>query len=298
MVDLHVPGKGKAARSWCFTVNNYEDLSKEHANFETWSVEYMVAGEEVGEEGTPHLQCAVTFKKPYFLTGVKKLHPRAHWEIMKASDKSAAFDYCKKDGVFWEKGELKTQGARSDIKAAYAALKAGKSFKDFALAEEPSYQALKVFDLVKRTLAPGEIVREVLWYYGETGTGKSREAAAAGAYFMNKHGAFWSGYNGEKVVCLDDIRPSDLTRGELLRLLDRYQYEISIKGSTQWWLAERVFITTPLTPEQFWGEMKGRAEDAVGQLLRRIDHVREFKADDDEVVLVRSEEVVPEGMDE
>lgn len=295
-VDLNPKDpKRKAARSWCFTVNNYEDIAHEHDTFEAWPVEYIVVGEEVGAEGTPHLQGAVTFTKPFFLTGVKKLHPWAHWEVMKAKDKADAFEYCKKDGVFWEKGEYKSQGARSDIKKVYEEAKAGRSFKEFALTHEPGYQALKCFQLVRRAIAPDQIVRTVNWYYGETGSGKSRAAADAGAYFMNKHGAFWSEYNGEGIVCLDDLRPTDLSRGELLRMLDRYPYELSIKGKTDWWLAHTIFITTPLTCEQFWDAMKGSADDKVGQLLRRVTTVKEFIIDAE---LQRSEEVVPEGADE
>lgn len=297
-VDLNPKDpKRKAARSWCFTVNNYDDISEEHANFESWPIEYIVVGEEVGEEGTPHLQGAVTFSKPFFLTGVKKLHPKAHWEVMKAKDKSTAFDYCKKDGVFWEKGEYKSQGARSDIKRAYEMAKAGKSFKEFAYEVEPGYQALKTFEVLKRFQTPKEIVRTVHWFYGETGTGKSREAAAGGAHFLNRQGGFWSSYNGEPVVCFDDLRPTDIGKADLLRLLDRYPYELNIKGRTEWWSAHTIYITTPMTPAEFWDRMKSDGGDKVGQLLRRITHVREFTIEDD-AELHRSEEVVPEGADE
>lgn len=84
-------------KTWCFTINNWEN--EEYNQIKLWpDVSKGVVGKEVGEKGTPHLQGAVTFKKAMTLTGVKKLHPTAHWE--KANQKDKAFTYCLKDGKF------------------------------------------------------------------------------------------------------------------------------------------------------------------------------------------------------
>jgi len=89
------------AKHWCFTLNN--PVEGEFIDAEL--VEYLVVGDEVGESGTNHKQGYVCFKKKMLLTGVKKLLARAHWEVMRSTPKKAS-DYCKKDGKFFEVGQL------------------------------------------------------------------------------------------------------------------------------------------------------------------------------------------------
>lgn len=43
--------------NWCFTVNNY--TAEEIVAVKSLEYKYLVIGFEVGEEGTPHLQCYV-----------------------------------------------------------------------------------------------------------------------------------------------------------------------------------------------------------------------------------------------
>lgn len=288
------------ARSWCFTLNNY--TAEEEESIRTWEseIQYVVVGHEVGEAGTKHLQGAVNFKGTRRLAAVKKLLPRAHWEPMKAKG-AEGFDYCKKDGDWWDIGEYKGQGKRSDLEIVYDAVQKKKSLASVAFEHHLGYQALKTAQLLKGMVKPSAIVRNVIWCYGPTGTGKSMEAYEAGAHFMSREGAFWTEYNGETIVCLDDLRPSEITRGLLLRILDCYPIQVNVKGRMEWWYAETIYITTPFTPKQFWEQMKGAMDDKVDQLLRRITTVKEFipggnPAEDDAAIdLVRSEEVVPKG---
>lgn len=93
-------GRNKAKR-WCFTLNNPTDQE----SIDPAITDYMVVGDEVGEEGTRHFQGYVIFKKEYYLTGVKKLLPRAHWEVAKGSPEQNR-KYCTKDGNFGESGQI------------------------------------------------------------------------------------------------------------------------------------------------------------------------------------------------
>lgn len=66
----------------------------------------MVIGNEVGDEGTPHLQGYVCFNKQLRFNKVKAMMPKAHLEMK--CPKSTYFqcsEYCKKDGDFEEFGE-------------------------------------------------------------------------------------------------------------------------------------------------------------------------------------------------
>lgn len=274
------------SRGWCFTLNNY--ASAEFDSIKEWEgVNYIVVGKETGAEGTPHLQGAVMFDAPRRLSAVKKLLLRAHWESMKARDDSA-FKYCKKDGDFYEKGEFKGQGKRTDVAAVYAAHKAGKSLYEHAIESECGYQALRLMELLDRHKKPEAVEKRVEWIYGATGTGKSRYAHDSGACFISKVGQFWSDYNGEDVVCFDELRPADISRNELLRMLDRYPYQLNLKGRVVWLRATKIIITSPLTPEIFWSGMKGE-DEPIGQLMRRISEVREMKKPEEVVDLSQDE---------
>lgn len=265
----------KRFRHWAFTWNNYTDADYEAVK--AWDAKHLVVGKEVGDSGTPHLQGQVSWPTVKSLKQLHKAWPKIHWEPTKDVDASIA--YCSKSGDVFSKGEKTTQGERSDLKQAYAAHKAGKRLYEWAMEEEPGLQALKVFELLSRKKAARAGPRTVKWFHGPTGTGKSKEAHDAGAHFMSKDGAFMSAYDGQTIVCLDDLRPKDMSRGHLLKLLDRYPYEISIKGTTFPWNAETIYITTPLSPTAFWSGMTGDDEaDSVAQLLRRITEVREFAA--------------------
>ena len=84
------------SKSWCFTLNNYEEDAVDV--IKGWDVQRLLAGAEVGENGTPHLQGYATFKKAMRLAGVRKLPlgNRMHWEITKSI--TASEKYCSKDG--------------------------------------------------------------------------------------------------------------------------------------------------------------------------------------------------------
>jgi len=88
------------ALRWCFTFNNYtdEDYSSIvlilRANCSKW-----IIGKEVGEEGTPHLQGFLRFKKKQRPLGVFKFTSNIHWEKTKGND-DENISYCSKEGNF------------------------------------------------------------------------------------------------------------------------------------------------------------------------------------------------------
>lgn len=103
-------------RRWCFTLNNYTD---EHiATLDTFDCVYLVYGLEVAPTtGTPHLQGFVIFERTCRRTALTPLLP-AHWENARGTSMQAA-TYCKKDGVFIERGVFPdAAGRRSDLDRA------------------------------------------------------------------------------------------------------------------------------------------------------------------------------------
>ena len=100
-------------RAYCFTLNNYSDSDVEE--IKCWSnPKYLIVDKEVGKSGTPHLQGYVYWTNPRAFNSMKKLLPRAHWEIAK----SCAADnkkYCSKDDDYFEIGEMPSQGKRTEL---------------------------------------------------------------------------------------------------------------------------------------------------------------------------------------
>lgn len=85
-----------AAKKWCFTWNNYTDdwlaLLAPALVKADW-----IAGYEVGESGTKHLQGYVEFPIKVRPAGYKGIPTTIHWEKCKG-DRQSNVAYCSKDG--------------------------------------------------------------------------------------------------------------------------------------------------------------------------------------------------------
>ena len=275
MADRSRSPKGKAARTWVFTVNNY---TQEHLEWVMgMEVNKITAAKEVGEAGVPHLQGAVTFKRMYTLKQLKKLCNEAHWEVAKAKQD---FNYCKKSGseVIRDESHV-TQGQRTDLDGVRKSLNEGGSLRDISLSckslQELTF-AEKYLKYNQEPLPKGTKIM-IFWYYGCTGTGKTKAVLDKCNPFIPLSHKWWEGYSGQDSVLLDDLRPDWCKPAELLRLIDpyRYQYRVEVKGGSCQLLATKIYITCPWHPVDFW---KDTNEDPK-QLLRRIDELLHFRAD-------------------
>lgn len=133
----------------------------------------------------------------------------------------------------------------------------------------------------------------VEWYYGETGTGKTKEAWARARDFTgieeeddrileevwisNESSKWFDGYHGQTVAILDDIRPGNWDFSTMLRLLDRYPLQVPIKGGYTRWIPKLIIITAPAEPRELYSNHETKEPyDGIEQLERRIDRTREF----------------------
>lgn len=103
-------------KRWCFTLNNFTPAEYDAIVSSVDNYDYLVVGKEVGESGTPHLQGFFILKTKLRLNQVKALvSARAHFEAARGTPSQASL-YCKKDGEFFEHGELpQSQGKRTDF---------------------------------------------------------------------------------------------------------------------------------------------------------------------------------------
>lgn len=270
-------------RSACFTLNNPTDDELSSLKVKLTELKYAIFQLERGTNGTLHVQGFASSANPKRLGGWKATFgARAHIERAAGTPAQNRL-YCTKEETRepgtepWEHGSCPAQGARSDIEAAVEAIKGGADIGELL------DQHATVFVKYSRGLSIARLhfqprrnwKTEVFWYYGETGTGKSREAYQLypEAYYKNPTNKWWCGYDGHDVVIIDDYRRDLCSFGDLLRLFDRYPLQLESKGGSFQFVARTIIVTTPKSPRATW---EGRSEEDIKQLLRRIETVRHF----------------------
>lgn len=272
-------------RRWAFTFNNYPKsfLRKIKSKLLKKKYTYLVMGQEIGKEGTKHLQCYIEMKEGVDMAFMKKnFHKKIHWEGAKYGAKCNV-NYCKKDGIFYEWGTPKRQGIRNDITKMIECIEDGngirnmcrggmiKSMKSFATAE----RLLKYFEPPrKRGFKP-----KIIWVYGPAGSGKNKwvDENYPDHYrpVRNDNGSFkwWEGYDGDEVVLFDEYRaPYEQGISWFLEITDRYgNVRVEHKGGSRMMTSKVLIFTAQKSPlktfEKFYGE-------DLKQITRRITLIK------------------------
>lgn len=255
-------------RNLCFTINNYTVSDFDNCEKLRNLCDFMVIGFEIGDSGTPHIQGYAELTKRTKFNTISKVISRAHIEARKGTQKQAT-DYCKKDGNWLTWGEPAKQGARGDLhRVKVLALDEGMRGVS---AQVDNLQAIRV---AEKFLTYNEPSRDwkptVIWIWGPTGTGKSRVArnlCGDDVYTKNTGTKWWDGYDGHEYVIVDDFRDSWWSITYMLALLDRYEFQVEIKGGQRQMRAKQIIITSAFPPNRCY---LGTGE-AIDQLLRRID---------------------------
>lgn len=271
-------------RSWTFTWwgnptgtfpdNNmlYEQLVK------TGKIKWICVGLEHSEEGELHHQGALNLTNPQSFEAVRKLlPPTSHIEVMHCSLETNR-NYCSKESILFEWGILEPRGRKKrtaeDVKMD--AINGGMR-QIINLAD--TCQEIKMAEAVLKYCEPKRDWKpQVRWYWGQTGTGKTRTAREEfpDAWVSGKSLKWWYDYDRHQEVIIDDFRPEYCSFSELLRILDRYPYTVETKGGHRQLLANVIIITAPLDPLRLYEKFGGAFGEDIRQLLRRIDEIRPF----------------------
>lgn len=261
-------------RMWRFTWNNYpEDITVE--DFSKLKYSYLFYGKEIcPTTGTPHLQGYAEFKSGKRFSTLKKFNDKISWRTCQASA-DANIKYCNKDGVTFESGTKSSQGKRTDIDNAMEAVKEGMS--ELELFENHSNVAFRYPGalnryrlLVEKKNRPKYLKKYVEVRHGTTGSGKTSSVMEEypDAFIVSEGvtGLWWDGYDGEDVVLLDEFR-GNIPLSHLLRILDGYACQVSIKGGSKYLNATKIFITSNVDPSLWY---KNADQASVEALMRRI----------------------------
>jgi hypothetical protein len=272
----------KRARSWIFVINHdtFEDL----IGFITkLKAEYFCFGFEIGKEGTPHIQGYLQYKKTSVAGKfLKKIFPRAHLEPAQA-DYYDNQVYASKDGEFYEFGDPPKQGKRTDLISVKKTLDKTKSLKDVSEQHFCNFVRyhrgfLLYINLHQEHRTEMPIVE---WIYGPTGAGKTAYARGlSSSRYIKDHTQWWDGYDQQEVIIIDDFDGRWPFR-DLLRLLDRYEYQGQIKGGYVKINSKFIIITCDRSMEDLY--FSKCSDHELSQLRRRITSIKHIGVTNDEL---------------
>lgn len=182
-------------KRWCFTFNNYVavDFLKILETMERLETDYII-GEEVGEEGTPHLQGYIELKKAARWSEFN-LSKNIHWEAAKGN-REQNITYCSKDGKY--KTNMKVKKPLKVLKE--------EQLRDWQL---------EIIEIIKNE--PDD--RKIYWYWEPVGNvGKTTFSK----YLSHKYGAIpVEGKKNDILYCAAEYE-SDIYIFDFERSMEEY----------------------------------------------------------------------------
>jgi hypothetical protein len=262
---------------WAFT--SYEDFEPQYSESD---MKYLVFGSEVcPSTGRHHWQSYVIFKRSQREAYLhKKFGRNIDPSPAMGSPESNAI-YCKKDNNFMEYGQLTYRGQRTDIMEE---CHKHDSYSDFAMSRPDLVtQGVRAYyNAMGENYTITGTKPYVYWFYGPTGTGKTRKALDMAREFQSQgkrvyrhkptDGFWFDGYGNQQVAILDEVRSESFRFDFLLQILDYDAPGVPIKGGfSNPFRPEVVIITSSMSPMDMYYERQ--TQDSINQLLRRIDQL-------------------------
>lgn len=300
---------------------NNEDIRERILNnawINQYCIKYMIVSKEFHQDGEEHhhvfihlegtvritrkdmkqFDLLIDNRGAFDLENPEYYHPN----IEACRSPKDAIKYVKKDGNFITYGTNPYIDTLSQKEKNELLIKT--NFKELVDKGELSIFKLPVLEKAKK-IYTNELLQAkfekkiVYWYYGPTGTGKTRHAwdkakelledlaeesdpgSDRGIWVSNGDGKWFDGYSGQRVVIIDDLRASSWEFSWLLRITDSYPIQVPIKGGFVRWVPKYVFITAPDEPRVIYSNHQTcEPFDGIEQLERRITEVKLFEKKD------------------
>lgn len=283
-----MPGKRKRegkkttrvrSRNYCFTDFKIIDLDAIYKANET-VIRYLCWGKETCPKTKKiHQQGWIQMVNPKDFTVVfKLLGGKVHLEKMLGTEFQNS-KYCKKEGVFEERGQFESMGFRSDLEDIKKRLDVGETMYGISqhhfgdcIRYHNGFGKYKEWRLKESTKNFRKI--EVIVHAGKTGSGKTRKAVEENPDHFLIHGddlKWFDGYTGEKVLIIDEYSNQvPITR--MLSLLDGYQLRLAVKGGFTYANWTKIIITTNLDILHV-----NAKPEHIEALERRVTEIIDFK---------------------
>jgi len=300
------------SRKWQITQNNPEKHGINHGLITILLADmkpaYYCMCDEIGEEGTYHTHLFLQFKNAKSFSVIKNCFPSAHIEKAYGTAQENR-DYVRKEGkylnsekkttnlaeTFEEGGEMieEKQGKRSDIEDIYSMIKEGSSELEI-LEKHPQFMnSLSSYSRVKELLMEEESnqfrIVEVVYIWGDTGSGKTRYIAEQFGYGhfcrITDYQHPFDSYNYEDVIVFDEFR-SSLPLSDMLNYLDGHPVDLPCRYNNKKAIYTKVFIISNIPLQDQYRDISIDHETAKA-FERRISkslHFRKGKPPEEEEV--------------
>lgn len=237
----------------------WEDYLKELK--EKVGANYICGQLEKGEKTEHlHIQFFINFKQPARIGKITKFDKRIHVEKVKVNN--GADTYCMKKETRVEGPiELGVKpvkvNSKTDWDQVWEKAQQGKLEEIPASIRVIHYNKLKNIAKDHMEFKDADHLRGV-WIYGPAGSGKSRwvreqaEKLNLKLYpkLCNK---WWDGYQGEKLVVMDDLMPEHKCLNQQLKIwADRYDCILETKGGAAHSQYEWFIVTSQYKPEEIF----------------------------------------------
>lgn len=227
---------------------------------------YLVFQKELGENGTPHYQGYVFFHNAVRMNTLKRILPRAHWEVAHGTPQENT-RYCTKESGRiegpWTSGTEPHKGKRNDLSAAIDTIKTegfGKMIDDHPDVFVRYSAGLMRYNMAIERSKGGEHhnPKEVVLLVGPPRCGKSRWARAqipeGEEYYLHTNTQWFDNYIGQEWAIFDDYGAgSALSLDTLLKITDVYDdYPVPVKGGFMYWKPKHIIVTSNLHPRHWY----------------------------------------------
>jgi len=223
----------------------------------------------------------VCFAQVKTFAAVRDLFSFCKPHIEPTVDLQASIEYCKKDGAVTERGKRPASSVEKGVmekKRWELILLNAKAGRFDEIPAQVQFQHARVIDYIynrdSSASTPKDTTQQMLWLWGDSGSGKSRSAREKypDAY-LKMCNKWWDGYHGQPVVIIEDF---DAVHNVLCHHLkiwgDRYPFNAELKGSARKIRPDLLIVTSNYHPSQIW--FTGAELDPI---LRRYKTI-EFKA--------------------
>jgi len=275
------------------------------------NIKFIVYQKEVAPTtGRHHYQGYVEFNKPMTrkqcqsLLGVSNCHVEKRREVYddgksipKKDQQRSAIAYCSKEATrvlgtlpfTW--GVQAKQGNRSDIKKTFGdSLKnvnSSTSIDDFAkenpLAFVKYHTGIEKLIFIHRENRTEKTYVIIIW--GQSNTAKTRFAydlcKKEGVTLFDKQDPkWWDGYDNQHTVLLDDYE-GEFPFCTFIKMIDRYNFTVQVKGGTRKFNPKRIIITSNNDPRTWYDLSLSDKRIAFSRRIEKVYHYKYSKKYED-----------------
>lgn len=284
------------SRNVCFTLNaeEGEELRLLDPYDETWKhFKYLVYQREM--EGHEHYQgylefdASLNYNQIHAFAGLERAALFNRRGTAKQADhycrkpvSGCLCEHCEKERANptklegpWEHGTMSAQGQRAELLEVKAAIDKGMKMPEvrqnfFHIAAKHD----NFFSRYCRDIAPQRDSPPEIWVIlGNTGTQKSRWARNRwpDAYWW-KGAKWWPKYHNQECVIIDEMYGHKMSFTDLLRLCDRYPFDVETKGGDVEFNSKIICFTSNQEPADWYSDLATHQTDwEHSPLKRRFD---------------------------